>query len=359
MRRLARRGDVDGLVLALDRRDRLVDGEGRVVDLAAGVRVEAVHALGLVGDPRSVEGLIRVGLLDEVDAVRAEVVRALERHRDPEVVAALVEGAACWPAPYPRSRGAALEVIAGYGYSSAAVDFVGYLLSRPLEPDEDDEQCVRFLVGGAPGSETAEAIAVLLAETLENGSEDEADRAAAMLPWLGHAGVPATVAVLRSAPVAARRRAALALGRLGDSDALDPLVAALESADPDLRLAAVRALGELRDPRAVAPLMRASHDEAYSVRTEASTALDDLGTVAVIVGIASALYPMLPEGQDRAREPRLFRDGTARLLDAFWRTEPSRARPREVGARTAVPPKGPSRTENGHGAAPARTGADG
>ncbi len=74
-----------------------------------------------------------------------------------------------------------------------------------------------------------------------------------------------------------RRRAAEALGTLGDARATKPLIRALGGEDDDVREAAAQALGKLGDARAVEPLIRALGDKWGSVRRAAAQALEKLG----------------------------------------------------------------------------------
>jgi HEAT repeat protein len=69
--------------------------------------------------------------------------------------------------------------------------------------------------------------------------------------------------------------AIVALGRLGDPRALEPLVQILEH--PSFALDAARALGKLGDPRAVEPLIRTLGHANGSVRLAAAEALSQLG----------------------------------------------------------------------------------
>jgi peptidylprolyl isomerase len=99
-----------------------------------------------------------------------------------------------------------------------------------------------------------------------------------------------------------RRQAALAAGRIGAAQAVDPLVAALGDSAPAVQAAAAFALGLLKSPRAVAPLLalaravpaaRQSPTQAEAVTAiaktggdEAAAALEDLlgsGTTAGVV----------------------------------------------------------------------------
>jgi len=77
-----------------------------------------------------------------------------------------------------------------------------------------------------------------------------------------------------------RRGAAEALGRIGDSRAVEPLIAALKDEDFLVRGAAAQALGEIGDLRAVEPLAAALKDEEHT-RSCAADALWRLGTPAV------------------------------------------------------------------------------
>src|SRR2546422_7491137 len=74
-----------------------------------------------------------------------------------------------------------------------------------------------------------------------------------------------------------RRQAALAAGRIGDPQAVDPLVAALADSGSAVQAAAAFALGLLKSPRAIAPLLalaRAAPAERQGPpQTEAVTAI--------------------------------------------------------------------------------------
>jgi HEAT repeat protein len=58
-----------------------------------------------------------------------------------------------------------------------------------------------------------------------------------------------------------RKAAAEALGKIGDTRAVEPLIAALKTRDSDVRQAAAEALGKIGDARAVEPLIAALKDE--------------------------------------------------------------------------------------------------
>lgn len=86
--------------------------------------------------------------------------------------------------------------------------------------------------------------------------------------------VPLLLDTLGNRALSGRGGVAFALGSLGGSKAVVPLISAVTT-DPDLkvRYAAAFSLGELRDPRSVDPLIGALHDPELGVRQEAIRAL--------------------------------------------------------------------------------------
>jgi HEAT repeat protein len=68
------------------------------------------------------------------------------------------------------------------------------------------------------------------------------------------------IAELKSPDPTVRIRAALALGKLGDTKAVEPLIACLKDQDSYVRRRAALALGKLGDARAIASLCAALPD---------------------------------------------------------------------------------------------------
>jgi len=69
----------------------------------------------------------------------------------------------------------------------------------------------------------------------------------------------------------------------------------LEDPDPQLRRSATLALAEIADPRFIEALLHAADDDDYGVRTAAIAAVNDLGSVAVIVGMARSTRSQIGE----------------------------------------------------------------
>ena len=103
---------------------------------------------------------------------------------------------------------------------------------------------------------------------------------------------------------AVRRRAALALGRVGQADGVPSLVAALKDPDADVRASASFALGLTGSANAVAPLQAALQDPEVSVRDRVVEALGLIGSSAsasavadAAAGCREALAAALPDDQ--------------------------------------------------------------
>jgi HEAT repeat protein len=86
-----------------------------------------------------------------------------------------------------------------------------------------------------------------------------------------------------------RHRAAIALGRSGNTEAVEPLIKALNDEDLFVRSFSAVALGNLGDRRAVAPLIKAMGDESLIVRSSAATALGSLRDPSAVDSLAKAL----------------------------------------------------------------------
>jgi HEAT repeat protein len=279
VRRLARRGDVDGLAAAAAFRDDLSERDGRALDLGAATRRAAVEALAGRQEPAA-RAALREAVVDSDDEVRATAIAAVREAGDEAAIGPLAES-------WRRAReAAALDALVSFAEPPAA-DAYAHALSDAVEPD--DAESIRELLGRV----TPEFAAALLAGLARQlGADDgRGERAAALLAAAGPAAVePAVVAL--SDPTG-RLRAAATLGALRDTRGVAPLVTLVGDADPAARRAAVSALGDIRDARAVQALLGATRDDDFDVRAAAVDALNGLGAVAVIYSIGALVRPLL------------------------------------------------------------------
>jgi len=109
-------------------------------------------------------------------------------------------------------------------------------------------------------------------------SQAGADR----LVQLKEAAVPALIKELWNPESEVRRRAALALGQIGDESAVEPLIDVLDAAEDNLvRWAAAVALGDLADSTAIPSLISVLGNEGWHAGA-ASEALVKIGKPAVL-----------------------------------------------------------------------------
>ena len=313
--RLKRRKDASGLAAAAQHRDLVEGAGGDVVDLAAPIRLAALVAMTEL--PR--ESLANPDVLPAAAAclgdpsreVAAAAVRVLVACGSPEAREVLVVGVAdqLRYAGHTEARSAALEILAGDGERAVAA-LARALIRRQddLPLASDDAEALRFLLMEATGSPSADHLLIgALVEELRVPDLTERGRAEQILRWFARDAVESLLAALGDPEL--RGAAAGALGAAGDASTVPALADHLTDPDPEIRRRVARALGEIMSPRAVEPLLRATDDEDYGVRTEAVDALDQLGTLAVVVGIETLARREAP-ALDAAVEPRVALEGT-------------------------------------------------
>jgi cyclophilin family peptidyl-prolyl cis-trans isomerase len=103
---------------------------------------------------------------------------------------------------------------------------------------------------------------------------------------------PDLVRLLTDSEARIRRRAALAIGRVGLPEGVQPLVGALADADPQVREMAAFGLGLIGDPAAAAPLTPILGDPSALIRGRAAEALGQIGAkdAAAAIGKLAAEY---------------------------------------------------------------------
>jgi len=111
--------------------------------------------------------------------------------------------------------------------------------------------------------------------------------------------------------------AAEALGKIGDPQAVEPLIAALKEGEKWLRQGAAWALGKIRDPRAIEPLVAALKDLKADVRKNAAWALGQFTGDRVAAALSEAVKDPNPAVQRAARQ----------ALDALKEKDPGKNGP--------------------------------
>jgi len=86
-----------------------------------------------------------------------------------------------------------------------------------------------------------------------------------------------------------RAEAARALGSIGDTRSVDPLIHSLKDPDRSVRFTAAESLGRIGDARAVQELSDALADKDWYVRLHAATALGDIGNAGAVEPLIRAL----------------------------------------------------------------------
>jgi cyclophilin family peptidyl-prolyl cis-trans isomerase/HEAT repeat protein len=107
---------------------------------------------------------------------------------------------------------------------------------------------------------------------------------------------PDLVRLLQDGEARIRRRAALAVGRVGLSEAVGPLAGLLKDADPEVQQMAAFALGLIGDARAREPLVAALSDTSLLVRGSAAEALGLIGDAAAAPPVADLAAGIVESG---------------------------------------------------------------
>lgn len=195
------------------------------------IKSAAILFLGIVGDPRAFEVLLR-------------------SYRDENV------------------RNASLEALKCFGQP------VGQLLSTRFASADEEERCIIVHISGE--MQFAESCSIASA-ALEDSSASVRALAAEAIGKSGHTElIPSLFKLLSDESLEVRKRTTSALVRLATlaSDGVAASARQLaDSADPDCRLQAVRLFAALHD---ISPLISLSKDEDYLVRREAINALGEL-----------------------------------------------------------------------------------
>ncbi len=104
-----------------------------------------------------------------------------------------------------------------------------------------------------------------------------------------HFAFPYCIACLQDANEAVRHGAALALAKMADTRAVEPLILALRDESDGMRKLAALALGQIGDSRAITALVNTLHDRDKWVRGEAALSLGKIDDPAAVEPLLTAL----------------------------------------------------------------------
>jgi HEAT repeat protein len=121
-----------------------------------------------------------------------------------------------------------------------------------------------------------------LIAALEDQAPSVRQCAAAALGNIGDSRAIKPLIAALSGNAGGQAAAAEALGKIGHTRAVAPLIAALEETSASLRQSAAEALGKIADGAAVEPRSGALRDESWGVRRASAEALGEIGDVRAI-----------------------------------------------------------------------------
>lgn len=288
---LRREGDITGLQAAARDYSAIRDS-GRWIDTGAETRRRAVTALAEFYGPFVVETLVEA--LDDRDPrVRTDAVTGLRK-----------QGSAAPPEPLIRAlarsdherlrpfRSEVLATLTSMHAERLPEAFTRALLELERDPlGDDDLLALRALLGADRRGNAARVEVVAIAVEGLGAVSAQHARAEQILEWFPEPAVARMIELLqmgREAPSLIR-----VLGASAALPAVEPLVGLLRSDSIEIRTAAAMSLGEIKDTRAVEPLFAATQDTELAVREAALRALDGMGTAAVAVGVARLIGPTL------------------------------------------------------------------
>ena len=218
------------------------------------VQYEAAEALGNLGDEKAVGPLIIALKRDEFSGVRWKAAEALSKIGNPAVE----------------------PLIATLQY-----------------PDDDVRWKAAIALGGIGNPDAIEPLILLLSD------EDRfvKSRAAHALSMIGKPAVGRLISELKHGDPDKRWGAALALGKIKDATAVEPLILALADDQAMVRAEAAAALASIGTP-ALGPLLRFLKGSQGETRIEVMTALGELKNADAI----EPLIQLLEKADDKERQ---------------------------------------------------------
>jgi len=197
------------------------------------------------------------------------------------------------------------------------VDGLIKALQYKIKSTEFKDEWVRRDAAKALGEIGGSSVVLPLIAALKHRDNEVRWEAALGLGKISDArGVEALNAALKDPYLC--RAAAIALGEIGGAHAVEPLISVLENKDAEVRKAAVEALGKIGDTRAVEPLIAELNDKDIKVRKAAVEALGKIGDIRAIQPLLGCAHPPLSE---RMIEERQLCEAAQNILDQLCRND--------------------------------------
>jgi HEAT repeat protein len=271
--KLASQQDIKRLVAAADYRDFVSDSRGRLHDLGASTRRDAVIAIANVADTNGIDvgASLLKALGDPSGDTRRAAAWALGVRHELRGVDAL-RAVALGSGEDAEAAADALVTLAEHGATEL---FARSFIRDGGDPAKAELVLGRMLAADPDGAAAAgRAAHGALEEDGEASSEASRSRERAVdtLAWLGADGVNPLLE-LSARPGPTRLAAVRALGRMHDLSTAHRIAPLLGDPDPDVRAETAHALGEIGDQSVSEELSRCLADSVYEVRRAAQAAL--------------------------------------------------------------------------------------
>ncbi len=255
-----------------------------------GVREDAAVALGRLGDPRSIQPLIRT-LRDPDRAVREAAVSALKTLGEPAVLSL----GYCLQDTNLQVQESAACILA----TTANEQVLEPLLSAAFSPNWIVRMSAAQALGRIQSAQAIDTLVVVLQDKVP-AVREEAGRA---LIAIGEASIPKLLETLSDRNWRIRLRAVEAFALLKPREAVGPLMTlVLEDPDTAVRQDAVRALGHIGDSRAIPLLLSSLALQTPSLKLPAIEALGRLRSTEAIPALIAIVNSLPTEAYEDRME---------------------------------------------------------
>jgi HEAT repeat protein len=280
--------------------------EGALKDQSKVVRYEATMALGKIGDPRAVDPLIKFLKIGK-DNERKNAAQILGEIKDPRAIEPLI--AALLDRDY-KVTNTVEQALVEIG-SATVAPLINAIKTGALKKEFTDVSHRAEAILAEIDKPAVEPLKDLLKDKSWKARKIAA-RALKKIGWsvdddalsavyfiaideqesyakIGPAGVEPLIDALINGDDGIRRSAATALGKIGESSAVEALTISLEGENEDVRVFSAQALGDIGDPEAVESLLTLLDDDLWRIRRAAAGALGKIGDTRAVNPLSNVL----------------------------------------------------------------------